>query len=127
MIFDAHLDLAMNALDWNRDLRRPLAEIRERERHLLDRPDRGRNTVCFPELRKGGVGVCVATQIARYVIAIGQQWKGLPAIVHYDQTHAAVFINHQLVRALALDPTRRYQPSGKPPGRRPKPKLNCQE
>ena len=64
---------------------------------------------------------------ARYVIAIGQQWKGLPAIVHYDQTHAAVFINHQLVRALALDPTRRYQPSGKPPGRRPKPKLNCQE
>ena len=67
MIFDAHLDLAMNALDWNRDLRRPLAEIRERERHLLDRPDRGRNTVCFPELRKGGVGVCVATQIARFV------------------------------------------------------------
>lgn len=66
MIFDAHLDLAMNALDWNRDLRWPLDEIRRAERHLLDRPDRGRGTVSFPEMRKGGVGICVATQIARY-------------------------------------------------------------
>ena len=67
MIFDAHLDLAMNALDWNRDLRWQLDEIRAAERHLLDRPDRGRGTVSFPEMRKGGVGVCVATQIARFV------------------------------------------------------------
>src|SRR4029077_18063482 len=27
----------------------------------------GRNTVCFPEMRRGGVGICVATQIARFV------------------------------------------------------------
>ena len=27
LIFDAHLDLAMNALEWNRDLTRPLAEM----------------------------------------------------------------------------------------------------
>ena len=67
MIFDAHLDLSMNALDWNRDLRWPLDEIRASERHLLDRPDRGRGTVSFPEMRKGGVGICVATQIARFV------------------------------------------------------------
>ena len=67
MIFDAHLDLAMNALDWNRDLRWPLGAIRKSERHQLDRPDRGRGTVSFPEMRKGGVGICVATQIARYV------------------------------------------------------------
>ena len=32
LIFDAHLDLAMNALEWNRDLSRPLAEIRQRDR-----------------------------------------------------------------------------------------------
>ena len=69
LIFDAHLDLAMNALEWNRDLTRPLAEIRDREseRKLTDKPDRGHSTVCFPEMRRGGVGVCVATQIARYV------------------------------------------------------------
>ena len=30
-IFDAHLDLAMNGLEWNRDLTQPVAAIRERE------------------------------------------------------------------------------------------------
>jgi membrane dipeptidase len=65
-IFDAHLDLAMNALEWNRDFTRPLAEIRERERGQTDKPDRGRGTVCLPELRRGNIGLVVATQIARY-------------------------------------------------------------
>lgn len=65
LIVDAHLDLAMNAIEWNRDLTRPLAEIRTREAHLRDKPDRGRGTVCLPEMRRGRVGLCVATQIAR--------------------------------------------------------------
>ncbi len=67
LIFDAHLDLSMNALEWNRDLTRPLAEIREREKGLTDKPDRSRGTVCFPEMRRAQIGLCVATQIARYV------------------------------------------------------------
>jgi membrane dipeptidase len=67
LIFDAHLDLSMNALEWNRDLTRPIAEIREREAGQTDKPDRGRGTVCFPEMRRGNIGICVATQIARYV------------------------------------------------------------
>jgi len=66
-IVDAHLDLAMNALEWNRDLTRPIEEIRAREQAWVDKPDRGRGTVSFPEMRRGGVGLCVATQIARYV------------------------------------------------------------
>ena len=65
MIFDAHLDLALNAIEWNRNLTRPLAEIRAREAHLRDKPDRGHGTVCLPELRRGGVGLLVATQLAR--------------------------------------------------------------
>jgi membrane dipeptidase len=67
LIVDAHLDLAMNALEWNRDLTRPVEEIRARESGLSDKPDRCRGTVSFPEMRRGGVGLCVATQIARYV------------------------------------------------------------
>ncbi|HUR46706.1 MAG TPA: membrane dipeptidase [Candidatus Saccharimonadales bacterium] len=67
LIFDAHLDLAMNALEWNRDLTRPIQEIRDREAGLTDKPDRGRGTVCFPEMRRGRIGLCVATQIARFV------------------------------------------------------------
>ena len=67
MVFDAHLDLAMNAMEWNRDLTQPIDQVREREATLTDKPDRGRGTVCFPEMRRGSIGLCVATQIARYV------------------------------------------------------------
>ena len=65
-IFDAHLDLSMNALEWNRDLSRPLDEIRGREAGQTDKKDRGRGTVCLPEMRRGNIGLCVATQIARH-------------------------------------------------------------
>ena len=67
LIFDAHLDLAMNALEWNRDLTWPVQDIRESERAMTDKPDRGNNTVSLDAMRKGNIGLCVATQIARYV------------------------------------------------------------
>lgn len=66
-IIDAHLDLSMNAMEWNRDYRQSIHEIREREQGLTDKPDRGNGVVCFPELKRGNVGLVVATQIARYV------------------------------------------------------------
>ena len=65
-IFDAHLDLSMNAMEWNRDLRQPLKAIRQREKNLHDKPDRSKNTVCFPEMHRGDIGLCTATLIARY-------------------------------------------------------------
>ena len=66
-IFDAHLDLAMNALEWNRDLTLPVSEIREREEGMTDKPDRAKNTVSLQAMRKGNIGLCMATQIARFV------------------------------------------------------------
>ena len=67
LIFDIHLDLSYNALDFNRDLRWTQERIRRRELGMKDQPFRTRNTVCFPEMRRGRVGLCVATQIARSV------------------------------------------------------------
>jgi membrane dipeptidase len=67
LIVDAHLDLSMNAMEWNRDLRIPIGAIRQREKGMTDKPDRGNSVVCIPELRKGNIGLVVATQIARYV------------------------------------------------------------
>lgn len=64
---DAHLDLSMNAMEWNRDLRLPVSTIRASEKNLTDKPDRSKGTVAFPELRKGNAGLVVATQIARFV------------------------------------------------------------
>ena len=66
-IFDAHLDLAMNAMEWNRDLTLPLQTLRRREAKMTDKPDRGKGTVCFPEMHKGNVGLCTATLIARQI------------------------------------------------------------
>jgi membrane dipeptidase len=66
LIFDAHLDLAWNALDFNRDLRLPLERIRRRELTLTEKGS-ARNTVCFPEMRRGNIGLCVATQLARHL------------------------------------------------------------
>jgi membrane dipeptidase len=74
-IVDAHLDLSMNALEWNRDLTLPVAAINQREIGLIDKPDRTKAVVSLPELRKGHIGLVVATQIARYV-ALGNPLPG---------------------------------------------------
>lgn len=66
---DAHLDLSMNAMEWNRDLRLPVNEIRAKELSLTDKPDRAKGTVSFPALREANIGLVVATQIARYAQA----------------------------------------------------------
>ncbi|MCO6454324.1 MAG: membrane dipeptidase [Pirellulaceae bacterium] len=67
LIFDAHLDLSMNAVEYNRDLTRSLEEVRRREAGQTDKIDRGLGVVTLPEMRRGQIGICIATQIARYV------------------------------------------------------------
>lgn len=67
LLIDAHLDLAMNAMEWNRNLQLPIHEIRTREIGMSDKPDRAKGTVSLPALREGNIGLVVATQIARYV------------------------------------------------------------
>lgn len=84
LIFDAHLDLSMNAMEWNRDLRWRVADIRLSEMGMHDKPDRGKNTVSFPALREGNIGIVVASQIARYV----KQGSSLPGWHSQEQAWA---------------------------------------
>lgn len=72
LIFDAHLDLGLNGVDWNRDLRQSVHDIRAQERHLGMQDEKGRctNTVSLPELLKAEVGVGIATVLARQEQAI---------------------------------------------------------
>src|SRR5687767_2612712 len=64
LIFDAHLDLSWNAMQWNRDLRRSVHTLRAQE-SALSGPGRGQGTVAFPEMRQGRVALCFATLLAR--------------------------------------------------------------
>jgi membrane dipeptidase len=64
LVFDAHLDLSLNALEYNRDLRCNLEQIRRDETGLTDLGGRGHGTVTFGKMRRAGIGICVATLLA---------------------------------------------------------------
>jgi membrane dipeptidase len=64
LIIDAHLDLAWNALQWNRDLQTSVYTIRARESQLTG-AGRGQGTVALPDMRTGRVALCFATLLAR--------------------------------------------------------------
>lgn len=61
-------------------------------------------------------------------VQIGREWEGILVDVARHGNHVAVFHQGQLVYSTAIDPTRRYQPSGRPGGRpkggRPRPRIN---
>lgn len=65
LIFDSHLDLAWNAVTWNRDLLAEVSEINELEREMSDEKFRARATTTFPEMRRGRVAVCLGTMMGR--------------------------------------------------------------
>jgi len=64
LTFDLHLDLAMNALWSDRDLLVSIEEYRRSE-DGMEGKGRGNGTVTLPEMRRGHVGLCVATVLAR--------------------------------------------------------------
>jgi len=64
LIIDGHLDLAWNALQWNRNIQHSVYTIRTGESNLSG-AGRGQGTVALPEMRKGRVALCFATLLAR--------------------------------------------------------------
>ncbi len=64
LILDAHLDLAWNAMSFDRDQTLPVETLRAREREMTGR-GRGNCTTSLVEMRKGGVGLCLGTLLAR--------------------------------------------------------------
>lgn len=65
LILDGHLDLAWNTASFDRDLTLSLDAMRHEEAAMEDAPFRGRGTVTFPEMRRGGIAICVATLLSR--------------------------------------------------------------
>lgn len=89
LIFDAHLDLALNGVDWNRDLRQDIEDIRAQEQAAeMTELGRGNCTLSFPELRRADVGVCLATAIARQEKAINDGFGWTTPETCYAMAHA---------------------------------------
>ena len=63
-IIDAHLDLAWNAIAYDRDQLLSIDQLRAVEAHMTGK-GRGRCTTSLPQMRRGGVGICLATVLAR--------------------------------------------------------------
>ena len=91
-IFDAHLDLAWNALSFNRDLTLSLTNLCNAEEHLTDGPFRGHATITLPELKAARLRVCVATLLAR----AGTQVPKQPPVrrVDLDYAHPSIARAH---------------------------------
>lgn len=64
LIIDAHLDLSMNALQWNRNLLQSVYTIRTQEQFVQGK-GRALGTVAYPDMRRGRIFLSVATLIAR--------------------------------------------------------------
>jgi hypothetical protein len=101
-LIDAHLDISTNAIEWNRDYRMSVDDIRKSEAGMTDKIDRGKGTVSLPELRKGQIGLVVATQLARFNqnngSLPGAGWKG------FDPTIGAIVGTDHIAVAVARQP-----------------------
>ena len=64
LLIDAHLDLAWNALSFDRDLTVSVDAINALECGMSDKPGRGKATVALPEMRQAKMAVCLATLLA---------------------------------------------------------------
>jgi membrane dipeptidase len=69
LIVDLHLDLAWDALFWNRDLTLPAHRVREQEQsdgpQVAENYHTGLCSVTFPEMRRGSVGIMLSTIMSR--------------------------------------------------------------
>ncbi|MCW5966204.1 MAG: membrane dipeptidase [Bryobacterales bacterium] len=71
-ILDAHLDLAWNAMSFDRDQTLPVETLRAREAGMTG-AGRGKCTTSLPEMRRAAAGICLATLLARALPASGLQ------------------------------------------------------
>ena len=100
LIFDAHLDLALNGVDWNRDLRCDVSELRAQERALgMTEAGRSASTLSFPELRYGEIRICVSTLLARQEREINHSFGWSSPATCYAMAHAHLAWHRAMERA----------------------------
>ena len=96
LIIDAHLDLSMNALQWNRDILQSVYTIRTQEQATAGK-GRGVGTVALPEMRQGRIALSIVTLIAR------STGRPAPHIDYRSPTQAYGVAHGQLAYYRALE------------------------
>lgn len=94
IIFDGHLDLALNGVDWNRDLRQTVDDIRAQEQSLgMTEAGRCTNTLSLPELKHSELAICLATLLARMEQPINHTfgWTSPHTCYAMAQAHLAYY------------------------------------
>ncbi len=100
LIFDAHLDLALNGVDWNRDLRCDVSELRAQEKAAgMTEAGRCGSTLSFPELRHGEIRVCLSTLLARQEREINHSFGWSSPATCYAMAHAHLAWHRAMERA----------------------------
>ncbi len=100
LLFDAHLDLALNGVDWNRDLRCEVDDLRAQERALgMTEPGRCGCTLSLPELRKAEIGICLSTLLARQEREISHSFGWTSPQTCYAMAHAHLAWHRAMERA----------------------------
>lgn len=99
-LFDAHLDLALNGVDWNRDMRCEVDDLRAQER-ALGMTDAGRcgSTLSLPELRTAEIGICLSTLLARQEREINHSFGWTSPQTCYAMAHAHLAWHRAMERA----------------------------
>jgi hypothetical protein len=95
LIIDLHLDLAWDALFWNRDLTLTAHEVRRQEESDIPQVapgfDTGLCSVTFPEMRRGSVGIMLSTIMSRIEPRYEHSRRdGMAMHCDYSETHGAI-------------------------------------
>src|SRR5512141_983951 len=101
IVVDSHLDLAYNAVEWDRDLRLSAHETRQIESGMSEK-GRGTGTVGWPDMRRGGVAISFGTIFAR----VAWPWSGVSGFRTgengYAHARAQLAYYHQVERSGAI-------------------------
>lgn len=95
-LVDGHLDLAWNAIGFERDLTLPVDEINAAEAGCRDNAGRGRSVVSLAEMKRGQVALCFATLLSRGGRARSWPLEGTRRI---DLDHRSTEIAHAAAHA----------------------------
>ncbi len=95
MIVDSHLDIGLNALEWNRNLDLDVHEIRRVEAGMSGK-GRGLGTTSLPELRKADVGLAVVTALCR----VDRPGNPMPGVASQEISYARAMAHFSYYRLL---------------------------